>query len=317
MLNADDGIQGTPPAHLGTGLGANLLWQRLAEAAPQRHPWLSGDRQLPSGPTDPDEWLELFNAIKCRLRGAVDVAQHPRWNERVQAWMLSLVQDCEAALGPLQAALDQEHARRWQLESDAADAQSDLAQLRVELAGSRTGEMHARHQALHDSLTALPNRHHFLQSLSQAIDLASRNDQRAELAVFFVDLDGFKAINDQHGHAAGDELLGIVAARLARALRSNDVVGRLGGDEFACLLRDVSDRPGLSRLACKVYDTVSAPIKVGDLLISVRPSIGVTTFPTGGRRGQELLQSADQAMYRAKREQTGYAFFEAQDGSQT
>lgn len=315
MRNADDGIQGEPLPHLGTNLGAHLLWQRLADAAPQRHPWLSGDRLLSAGPTDPDEWLQLFNVIKCRLRGAVDAAQHPRWNERVQAWMLSLVQDCEAALGQLQAALDQEHARRWQLESDAADAQSDLAQLRVELAGSRAGEMHARHQALHDSLTTLPNRHHFLLSLAHAIDQASHNAQQADLAVFFVDLDGFKAINDAHGHAAGDELLGIVAARLARALRSNDVVGRLGGDEFACLLKGVCDRQRLSRLACKVYDTVSAPIKVGDLLISVRPSIGVATFPEGGRSSEALLKAADQAMYRAKREQTGYAFQPGQDGS--
>jgi diguanylate cyclase (GGDEF)-like protein len=170
--------------------------------------------------------------------------------------------------------------------------------------------LHARHQALHDSLTLLPNRHHFLLSLSHAIELATHQEDRSALAVFFVDLDGFKAINDEHGHAAGDELLGIVAARLARALRSNDVVGRMGGDEFACLLRDIREPGQLSRLACKVYDTVSAPIKIGDLIISVRPSIGVTTFPEGGGSSDALLKAADEAMYRAKREQTGYAFFE-------
>ncbi len=310
MPNAHDGTQGEAPPHLSANLSAHLLWQRLTRAGPHPHPWLSGDRLGSTAPSDPDEWLLLFNAIKCRLRDAVDGAQHPRWNERVQAWMLSLVQDCEAVLGQLQAALDQEHARRWQLESDAVGAQSDLAQLRAELAGSRAGELHARHQALHDSLTTLPNRRHFRLTLAHAIEQALRQEVRSDLAVFFVDLDGFKAINDEHGHATGDELLGIVAARLARALRSNDVVGRMGGDEFACLLRDIRERKQLSRLACKVYDTVSAPIKIGDLIISVRPSIGVTTFPEGGRSSDALLKAADQAMYRAKREQTGYAFHE-------
>lgn len=306
MPNAHDVIQGEAPPHL----SAHLLWQRLTNAAPHLQPWLSGDRMVSPAPSDPDEWLLLFNAIKHRLRDAVDGTQHPRWNERVQGWMQSLVQDCETALGQLQLALDQEHARRWQLESDAADAQADLAQLRVELAGSRAGEMRARHQALHDSLTLLPNRHHFRLSLAHAIELATRQGDRSGLAVFFVDLDGFKAINDAHGHAAGDELLAIVAARLARALRSNDVVGRMGGDEFACLLRDIREPGQLSRLACKVHETVSAPIKIGDLLISVRPSIGVSMFPQGGLSSDALLKSADEAMYRAKREQTGHAFYE-------
>ena len=105
-------------------------------------------------------------------------------------------------------------------------------------------------------------------------------------------------------------LLAIVAARLARALRSNDVVGRMGGDEFACLLRDIREPGQLSRLACKVHETVAAPIKIGDLIISVRPSIGVSMFPQGGLSSDALLKSADEAMYRAKREQTGHAFFE-------
>lgn len=305
MPNAHDGIQGQA-----SHLGAHLLWQRLTNGAARLHPWLSGERLPPPAPSDPGEWLVLFSAIKSRLRDAVDGAQHPRWSERDHTWLLSLVQDCEVALGQLQAAVDREHARRWQLETDAVEAQSDLAQLRVELAGSRAGELQARHQALHDSLTLLPNRHHFRLILAQVIEQVSRQESRSDLAVFFVDLDGFKAINDEHGHAAGDELLGIVAARLARALRSNDVVGRMGGDEFACLIRGTRDRGQLSRLACKVYDTVSAPIKVGDLIISVRPSIGLATFPEGGRSSDALLKSADQAMYRAKREQTGYAFFD-------
>lgn len=301
MRNSEDGSQAEVPQHV----GAHLLWRRVAGAAPHIHPWMSDSGSRSLAPVEPDEWLQLFNVIKCRLREAVDGSQRPRWNDRVRPWMMSLVQDCETALGQLQAALDQEHARRWQLEADAVDVQSDLARLRVELAGSRACELRARHQALHDSLTTLPNQHHFRLSLAHAIDQAA-----PQLAVFFVDLDGFKAINDEHGHAAGDELLGIVATRLARALRSCDVVGRMGGDEFACLLTAVRDRQQLRRLAGEVYAKVSAPIKLGELLISVRPSIGVAVFPQGGRSSEALLRSADQAMYRAKREQTGFAFFD-------
>lgn len=309
MLNSDDGISGGKPAPA----GVHLLWQDTPKPASRLQPWMLPMRVGLPVIRSPKEWVALFDAVKCRLRGALDVAQHPQWNEQVQSWMGDLVQDCEAALGPLQMALEQEHARRWQLEVSAFDARTELAQLRAELAGSRAGEFRARHQALHDSLTTLPNRHYFCLRLDQAIEAASL--QGVALAIFFVDLDGFKGINDAHGHAAGDELLGVIAARLTRAIRADDMVGRMGGDEFACLLLDIRDRQQLSRLACKVYDTVSAPVKLGELVISVRPSIGVAVFPECGQTRDALLQSADAAMYQAKREQTGYAFFEDDAGT--
>ena len=100
-----------------------------------------------------------------------------------------------------------------------------------------------------------------------------------------------------------------IAARLTRAVRSDDVVGRVGGDEFACLLLGVKDRQHLSRLACKVYDTVSSPISIGDLLITIHPSIGISMFPGGGSTTESLLHGADMAMYRAKQEgKAGYRF---------
>lgn len=193
---------------------------------------------------------------------------------------------------------------------ELARLRAELIHLRAELLSSRVGEARARHQALHDSLTTLPNRRHFCQSLAQAIDQHSGGRLAPALAVLYVDLDGFKAINDAHGHLAGDELLAIVAVRLARALRGDDVVGRLGGDEFGCILRGVCERATLRRLACKVFDAISAPIKVGDLFVGVRPSVGIAVFPTDGDCADELLHAADQAMYRAKRQQTGYAFFD-------
>jgi diguanylate cyclase (GGDEF)-like protein len=200
---------------------------------------------------------------------------------------------------------------RVSLQAELGRLKAELVRLRAELLSSRVGESRARHLALHDSLTALPNRRHFCLSLEQAIDQLSADRPVPALALLYVDLDGFKAINDSHGHAAGDELLAIVAVRLARALRGDDVVGRLGGDEFGCLLRGVSDRPSLRRLACKVFDAISAPIKVGDLFVGVRPSVGIAVFHADGGSAEGFLHAADQAMYQAKREQTGYAFFES------
>jgi diguanylate cyclase (GGDEF)-like protein len=129
------------------------------------------------------------------------------------------------------------------------------------------------------------------------------------LAVLFLDLDGFKSINDTHGHFIGDEVLSVVAARLDKAVRADDVVCRFGGDEFAFFMQNLPQRKQLSAVACKLFDTVSAPLKVGQLTLTVLPSIGVASYPHDGLCADALLKHADTAMYQAKRSQTGYAFF--------
>jgi diguanylate cyclase (GGDEF)-like protein len=126
----------------------------------------------------------------------------------------------------------------------------------------------------------------------------------------YIDLDGFKPVNDLHGHDIGDQLLRIIAARMSRTVRGEDMVSRLGGDEFACLLADVPDREAVSRLACKLFDAVAAPVKLGALELSVRPSIGIATCPGDGVSGAQLMKHADAAMYHAKRQRCGYAFFD-------
>lgn len=130
------------------------------------------------------------------------------------------------------------------------------------------------------------------------------------LAVLCVGLDGFKRINDQHGRDIGDATLRIVALRLVSALRAQDMVCRLEGDRFACLLEAPTDREQLSRVACKVFDAVAAPLRVGAVTLSVLPSIGITLCPADGDTGAILLRRAEAAMGRARRCQQGYAFFE-------
>jgi diguanylate cyclase (GGDEF)-like protein len=261
------------------------------------------------------DWDILLRAVTARLRQIVSerLAGWPGPSARTGAAQEMLgpmqvdVLECVTALDQLQATLKHEIERSRQLEREVVFAQTALADARAELIGTQAGERRARHLAQHDSLTSLPNRAYFRERLVDALGDAERHP----LAVVYLDLDGFKLINDGHGHDAGDELLQIVAVRMARAVRAGDMVSRIGGDEFACLL--VGLPPGklqLTRLACKLFDAVSTPFKIGKLKLSVRPSIGISIFPADGLTVDALLKNADTAMYRAKQRQTGYAFFD-------
>ena len=254
------------------------------------------------------DWDDLFCAVKDRLKTiALDRLDPAPLPHQMVSQIKFTVFECVAALDQLHTSLRHELGRQQKLALDFFDAQTALAQALTELSGMQAGERRARHLALHDGLTLLPNRSCFRERLDRA--LAQAGSQREGLAVLYLDLDGFKAVNDSHGHAVGDDLLKIVAARLMRALRAEDVVGRLGGDEFACLLTDAIGRDQLRRVACHLFDTVAAPVKIGHLKVSVRPSIGIAVCPDDGLTCEALLKSADTAMYRAKREQSGYSFF--------
>lgn len=266
--------------------------------------------KLHSGITMAD-WEELFNAVKERLRlcaverlASSSVQQR---HDRERHGNTSVL-ECVAALEQLQTTISHELSRRQQLELEIFDAQTALAQTRAELLGIKDGERRARYLAMHDGLTALPNRSFFLERLEHALALAG--PRRQSLAVLFLDLDEFKPINDTHGHATGDELLRIVAARLNQAVRAEDMVSRLGGDEFACLLGGLPNRGQLSHLAGKLIDAVSAPLTIGHLKFSIRPSVGIAMCPANGTTAEALLKNADAAMYQAKRHQTGHAFFD-------
>lgn len=255
------------------------------------------------------DWEVLLTAVKSRLEGTagelLDAAArqpHEPCLERAQASVL----ECVSALDQLHTTLRHELARREQPELELADLRAELAQARRELLGTQAGERQARHLALHDPLTALPNRSFFQERLAHTL---SRNEAPG-LALLYFDLDGFKPVNDTHGHDVGDALLKVVAARLTRAVRASDMVSRMGGDEFACLLDRLPSREQLSHLACKLLDAVAAPAQVGTLMLSVRPSIGIVICQGDGSSVQALLKNADAAMYRAKREKSGYAFFD-------
>ena len=165
------------------------------------------------------------------------------------------------------------------------------------------------HLAQHDILTNLPNRTLLQDRLTQAIATACRND--FQIAVLFLDLDGFKHINDSLGHATGDRLLQLVAKRLLAAVRTSDTVCRLGGDEFVILLSEVAHAGDAGVKARKILSALGAPFEIEQNTLRITASIGVTTYPEDGQTAELLMRNADLAMYQAKEKgRSNYQFFE-------
>ena len=155
----------------------------------------------------------------------------------------------------------------------------------------------AEHASHHDFLTGLPNRALFDILVGQQLALCQRN--QAGLAILYIDLDGFKPVNDSHGHAAGDELLRAVSHRITQAIRDSDFAARLGGDEFAVALIHAS-LESAQAVAGKLINAISEPHRVGHTLVQVSASIGIAAYPESGADCHSLLIRADRAMYAAK-----------------
>ena len=182
---------------------------------------------------------------------------------------------------------------RWVQVRTQASAVGCVAML-DDVTDARRAEERLRDLATIDPLTGVANR--LLLDQRLAASVASGD----VVSVVYVDLDGFKAVNDRHGHAAGDEVLRTVAARLRDEVRPGDLVARLGGDEFAVVC-DGLDASGARRLSVRLLDAVRAPIAVGDVQLSVGASVGTATAPPSSADAAALLAEADRAMYRAKR----------------
>jgi diguanylate cyclase (GGDEF)-like protein len=202
--------------------------------------------------------------------------------------------------------LADEDDRNQDLSGEIANLRAILVKTQAELTGALQREQRSRFLAFHDDLTALPNRRFFLERLGSALEI--QEPTPANVAVIYLDLDGFKALNDTYGHANGDALLSLIATRLAHALRAEDLVSRIGGDEFACLITGVSSRKRLQHIALTLFEAVSAPFKIGALALDVRPSIGVAMYPMDGTTVAALMQAADAAMYEAKRNRSSFSF---------
>jgi diguanylate cyclase (GGDEF)-like protein len=171
----------------------------------------------------------------------------------------------------------------------------------AETAVSTLGEL--AHSSQHDPLTDLPNRLLLLDRFETAIAAARRHETR--IAVLFVDLDGFKKINDTLGHGIGDQVLQLVARRLQSAVRDSDTVARYGGEEFLVLLPEISQAADAAVIAGKLLAAIAAPSRIGEHRLDLSASIGITIYPEDGEDATTLINRADAAMYRSKRRGPG------------
>jgi diguanylate cyclase (GGDEF)-like protein len=176
------------------------------------------------------------------------------------------------------------------------------------LAELRTAEAQLKRLARYDSLTGLPNRSFFLETFAQTLLRTERRKARA--ALIFVDLDGFKGVNDNLGHAAGDLLLRTMAERLKTVTRRTDVVARIGGDEFTILVEDLGRADDAALVALGVLAQIAAPCTINEREVAMSASAGISVYPEDGVEAETLLRHADLAMYRAKQEgRNTYRFF--------
>jgi len=231
-------------------------------------------------------YADDVNRLKGYRSGAVDYIAKPI-NDVILRSKVRVFLDLYSARMELQQALGELGERNRQLQAEIAERQRAEAQV--------------RHQATHDMLTGLPNRALFHERLHQAIAQAPGRG----FALAMLDIDGFKAVNDTHGHPVGDALLQAIAVRLRAHVRAGDTVARLGGDEFALILEDAAQLPLLLERCQQLCDTLALPYPLpgpaGEVVARVSASIGIALWNSGTPSDEALIQAADRALYEAKR----------------
>ena len=243
-------------------------------------------------PQTPDQWLYFGLAMSTLIIVTVFVVIR---FSNFQIETLESVQEMAKALA------DSHH----QLELANQKLEQKVQERTAELSNAN---QHLQFLATHDNLTGLPNRILFFDRLEQAIKKSRR--QKRRFALFFIDLDDFKKINDSFGHIVGDQVLQTVADALDHAVRDSDTVARLAGDEFMIILDDVRGISDIEVIARKTIKAVSQPIDVPQETVIMTVSIGISLFPEHGEDAETLLRKADAAMYHVKnRTQNGYHLY--------
>lgn len=170
--------------------------------------------------------------------------------------------------------------------------------LKHEVGQRKAAEAQALFLSQHDTLTSLPNRRLFYQLSQHSIAMAKREGEKQ--AILFLDVDGFKLVNDNYGHEVGDNLLKQIAGRLDARIRESDVLARFGGDEFVILLSETGNPEGARKLSEEIIEVISTPFEINNNSVQVGISIGIAMYPENGATVDELIHSADSAMYGAK-----------------
>jgi diguanylate cyclase (GGDEF)-like protein len=264
--------------------------------------------------------LELFTVnetVKKEITAGITLQQAKKALSQSEG-VEDKVQECADELHVVNKVLAKEiedrdalNRRFMETERKLSAAKNILSNMANVLTVAHKVAKEATQRSLHDPVTGIPNRQLFSEHLEKAIALAQRGGWM--LGVMFIDLDGFKPINDTHGHAVGDKVLKEVAQRLQEQLRSGDTACRYGGDEFLYLLVNPRNIENIEAIALKVLARISQTMLFNDLRLTIKPSIGIAVYPDGGNTCQELVTNADAAMYRAKKTKAGIFFDEVKD----
>jgi len=261
--------------------------------------------------TNAEQQIKIVNPAFCALSG---YGEHEVL-EKTPAILRSSLHDSDFYTQMWQAINEHKHWRGeiWVQRKDGSDIPEllNISTIEDEMDGvthyvgiytdisqQKAAEQHYQDMAYHDPLTGLPNRLLFLDRAKQSIRESERSGE--QVAVLFLDLDGFKQVNDSGGHDAGDLLLQEVAHRLSSSVRREDTVARMGGDEFTVILRNIPARDMLEQIGNKLLHAINEPVSVGDETFHVGASIGISCFPEDAEDIETLVAAADEAMYEAK-----------------
>ena len=232
-------------------------------------------------------YIDDLNRLKGYTFGAVDYIAKPI-NDAVLLSKVTVFLDLHTSKLRLTAALEELERRNRQLEAEIDERKRIEKQI--------------RHMATHDALTGLGNRILFLEHLGREAAFADRHG--GQFALLYIDIDGFKAVNDSHGHAAGDLVLSAIAQRLRTSVRQEDITARLSGDEFAVIIAPIASREAAASKAHELVQHLAKPYAVSNeglvSTVNVSASIGVAVYPDHGRDTAELIRIADRAMYEVK-----------------
>jgi diguanylate cyclase (GGDEF)-like protein/PAS domain S-box-containing protein len=248
--------------------------------------------------------VPLDNLRGCTVRDAVGEAEYGAIQPYIERVLAGEFIDYEIAAADPDSAVRFRHAVYSPSRSATTGEVIGYVCVVRDITARKEAEEQIRWLAYHDSLTRLPNRALFHDRLEQAIARAKRTSE--SVALLYIDLDGFKPINDTYGHDQGDDLLRQVATRLEQSVRAEDTVSRIGGDEFVVLLPFLTTPEEAPQVAQRIHDSLSTPFQLfqspeQEALPRVSACIGISIFPEHGTDGPSLLRSADEAMYRAKR----------------
>ena len=223
---------------------------------------------------------------------------------------IGVLQDITAHKNSEQEIIDARDTLEQQVVERTRELANTVKQLQVEIEEREKIAAELDFLANHDALTGLPSLRLCKDRLDQSLAEARRNRQTS--AVMFVDLDGFKEINDQHGHDLGDLVLKMTADRIKAEIRETDTVARIGGDEFVIILSSLPETAIAERIAATVIKQVARPLQIQDIEVEITASIGISLYPEHGTTAEKLIQSADKAMYQVKREgKNSFGFVES------